>query len=106
MDDATSGRKTQGVRTGRLEALAPGQAIPFAGDRAAYVSDALAAAFQAGDRLVVVQDTGELLHVPAAEAEAAGSAVARATAAFWAMAILIGNTPMLKIAKHQHRSAI
>ena len=85
MDDATSGRKTQGVRTGRLEALAPGQAIPFAGDRAAYVSDALAAAFQAGDRLVVVQDTGDLLHVPAAEADAAGSAVARAAAAFSAM---------------------
>ncbi len=82
MDDATSGRKTEAVRTGRLEALAPGQAIPFAGDRVAYVSADLAAAFRPGDRLVVVQDSGDLLHIPAAHGEAARSAVASASAAF------------------------
>lgn len=42
----------------------------------------LAAAFRPGDRLVVVQDTGELLHIPEAEAMAASGAVARAAAAF------------------------
>lgn len=67
---------------GRLEALAPGQAIPFGGDRVAYVSPELAAAFRPGDRLVVVQDAGELLHIPAAEHAAARGAVGRAAAAF------------------------
>ena len=45
---------------------APGQAIPYGGERVAYVSPELAAAFRAGDRLVVAQETGDLLHVPAA----------------------------------------
>lgn len=67
---------------GRLEALAPGQAIPFGGDRAAYVTPELAAAFRLGDRLLVVQDTGDLLRVPAAEQRAADAAVGRAAAAF------------------------
>lgn len=67
---------------GRLEALAPGQAIPFGGDRVAYVSPELAAGFRPGDRLVVVQDTGDLLHIPAAEHAAAQGAVGRAAAAF------------------------
>jgi glutamate-5-semialdehyde dehydrogenase len=67
---------------GRLEALAPGQAIPFGGDRVAYVSPELASAFRAGDRLVVVQDSGALLHIPAREQAAAAGAVERATAAF------------------------
>ena len=82
VDDGASGKGATAVRTGRLEALAPGQAIPFAGDRVAYVSADLAAAFRPGDRLVVVQTTGDLLHIPAREAEAAGSAIARAAAAF------------------------
>jgi glutamate-5-semialdehyde dehydrogenase len=69
-------------RAGRLEALAPGQAIPFAGDRVAYVSPELAAAFRPGDRLVVVQETGDLLHIPAGEHAAAEAAVGRAAAAF------------------------
>lgn len=81
MDDGASGRGAAAVRTGRLEALAPGQAIPFAGDRVAYVSPELAAAFRPGDRLVVVQDTGDLLHIPAAEAAAAETAVGRAAEA-------------------------
>src|SRR4051812_20384197 len=47
--------------TDRLDHLEPGQAIPFGGDRVARVSDALAAAFQPGDRLIVLQDKGDLL---------------------------------------------
>ena len=82
VDGSTSGRETQAVRTGRLEALAPGQAIPFAGDRVALVTAELAAAFRPGDRLVVVQDTGDLLHIPAREHAAAEAAVGRAAAAF------------------------
>ncbi len=82
MDGSSSGREAQPVRTGRLEALAPGQAIPFAGDRVALVTAELAAAFRPGDRLVVVQDTGDLLHIPAREHAAAHAAVRRAAAAF------------------------
>ena len=56
---------TGAARTrGRLEALAPGQAIPYGGDACAYVSPELAAAFRPGDRLVVVQDTGFTAMLP------------------------------------------
>ncbi|TAJ69348.1 MAG: aldehyde dehydrogenase family protein [Phenylobacterium sp.] len=65
-----------------MEALAPGQAIPFAGDRVAHVTPELAAAFRPGDRLVVVQDSGDLLHIPAREHAAAEAAVGRAANAF------------------------
>ncbi|HEY9235292.1 MAG TPA: glutamate-5-semialdehyde dehydrogenase, partial [Phenylobacterium sp.] len=61
-------------------------AIPFGGDRVAYVSDALAQAFQAGDRLVVVQETGDLLHVPASVQAIADAAVSRAHQAFGELA--------------------
>lgn len=82
MDDGASSSSVEGVRSGRLDALAPGQAIPFGGDCVAYVSPQLAAAFRAGDRLLVVQESGDLLHVPASEHAAASSAVDRAAAAF------------------------
>ncbi|MDB5447577.1 MAG: proA [Phenylobacterium sp.] len=77
MDD---GAGTQ--RTGRLERLEAGQAIVYGGDRAAYVTAELAAAFRAGDRLLVAPDTGALLHVPAAEHAIAAAAVALAREAF------------------------
>jgi glutamate-5-semialdehyde dehydrogenase len=76
------GEQGHGRSVGRLEALSPGQAIPFGGDRVAHVSAELAAAFQAGDRLVVVQDSGALLRVPAAEHAVAEAAVGRAATAF------------------------
>lgn len=48
----------------RLEKLTEGQAIPFDGDRVALVDAALAASFAPGDRLIVVQDSGDLLRIP------------------------------------------
>jgi glutamate-5-semialdehyde dehydrogenase len=66
----------------RLEHLTPGMAIPFGGDRVTRVPAELAARFQAGDRLVVVQETGALLHIPAAQHAAAAAAVGRAHRAF------------------------
>ena len=69
----------------RLTALAPGMPIVYGGDRVALVSDELAAAFRPGDRLVVVQSTGALLHVPAAEQRSADEAVAAAARAFAAL---------------------
>ncbi len=65
-----------------LSGLVPGQPIVFGGNRVARVSDALAAAFADGDRLIVVNDTGALLHVEAAEWDRATDAVGRAHRSF------------------------
>jgi glutamate-5-semialdehyde dehydrogenase len=69
----------------RLDRLAPGMPIVFGGDRVALVSDELAAAFAPGDQLVVVQETGDLLHVPTRVRRLADDAVSRAQAAFQKM---------------------
>lgn len=72
--------------TGPLRFLTPGQLVPFGGDRVAVVGDDLAAAFVEGDRLVVVQETGDLLHIPRAEHERVHVAVGAALEAFHALA--------------------
>ena len=66
----------------KLQRLEAGQAIVFGGDRVVRVSEELAEAFVGGDRLLVVDRTGDLLHVPAAEQAVAAGAVDRASAAF------------------------
>lgn len=66
----------------RLTSLVAGQPVVFGGDQVAAVPAELAAAFQPGDQLVVVQSTGELLHVPAADHELVAAAVGRAVDAF------------------------
>ena len=71
--------------TAALDRLTSGMAVPYGGDRVAFVSDALAARFHAGDRLIVMQDTGDLLHIPAAQNAIASAAVGRAHAAFQQM---------------------
>ncbi len=71
--------------TAPLTALQTGMAIPFGGDRVTVVPPELAARFQPGDRLVVVQETGDLLLVPAEQQRIAAEAVGRAAAAFAAM---------------------
>lgn len=68
-----------------LVQLQAGQLVPFGGDRVAVVDAELATAFTAGDRLVVVQDTGDLLRIPAAEHAAAHDAVTEAIDAFAAV---------------------
>lgn len=65
-----------------LTALTPGQPIVFGGDRVTTVPAELAGAFRPGDRLVVVQTTGDLLHIPLADHELAAAAVADAAGAF------------------------
>jgi glutamate-5-semialdehyde dehydrogenase len=69
----------------RLTSLQPGQQIVFGGDRVATVDHDLAAAFRAGDRLVVEPATGALLHLPASEHTIASAAVTAATEAFAAL---------------------
>ena len=65
-----------------LDSLVAGMPIPFGGNKVTHVSPELAEAFEAGDRLVIVQDTGALLHIPAGEAEIAEGAVGAAVDAF------------------------
>lgn len=65
-----------------LNGLEVDQPIVYAGNRVARVSAELASAFTAGDRLLVVNDSGHLLHIPAAEWEIATAAVGRAHDAF------------------------
>lgn len=66
----------------RLTRLDVGQRIPFGGDRVATVSADLAASFLPGDRLVVVQSTGDLLHVPRSVGDIVDQAVTEAQSAF------------------------
>jgi len=65
-----------------LRSLEPGQTIIYGGNRTATVSAALASAFVEGDRLVVVNDTGALIHIPEQEWQTATNAVGRAHRAF------------------------
>jgi glutamate-5-semialdehyde dehydrogenase len=69
----------------RLETLTPGMPVLFGGDRVTHVSEALAAAFRPGDRLIVAQESGELLHVPADIHALAEAAVEQAAEAFEAL---------------------
>lgn len=68
-----------------LQSLTAGMPIPFGGNRVTHVNAELAGAFSAGDQLVIVQDTGALLHIPAHEAATARGAVSAAVEAFAAM---------------------
>jgi glutamate-5-semialdehyde dehydrogenase len=70
----------------RLHNLSAGMPIVYGGDRQTQVPADLAAAFRKGDHLVVVQETGDLLHIPAREAATAATAVDRAFDAFERMA--------------------
>lgn len=78
----TGARSVPAMEITPLTALAAGTPVVFGGDRVVRVPEDLAATFTAGDALVVVQGTGELLHVPAGDREAARTAVDAATRAF------------------------
>lgn len=65
-----------------LNELTAGMQIVYGGNRVAEVDAELADAFQAGDRLIVVQSSGDLIHIPAGDWDIAQGAVGRASAAF------------------------
>ncbi len=69
----------------QLTELTEGQRLVYGGDRVSVVPADLARAFVAGDRLVIVQDTGDLLHIPRAEHQSVAAAVAEAVGAFGAL---------------------
>lgn len=72
-------------RPEQLVSLAAGERILVGGDHFVRVDESLAAAFRPGDRLVVVHETGQLLHVPAAEQQLVHRAVSDSLAAFAAL---------------------
>ncbi len=65
--------------TERLTHIVAGTPVLYGGDKVTHVSPELAEAFQPGDHLIVVQSTGDLLHVPAAAHATAIQAVAAAS---------------------------
>ena len=71
--------------TEQLTSLTPGMPIPWGGTHVTRVPDELAAGFRPGDSLIVLQHSGELLHIPAAAADVASRAVDAAVGAFAAM---------------------
>lgn len=68
-----------------LTELIEGQLIVYGGDRVTQVSADVARAFTAGDRLVIVQGSGDLLHIPRAEHRLSSAAVDDAVDAFSAL---------------------
>jgi glutamate-5-semialdehyde dehydrogenase len=71
--------------TEQLTSLEPGMSIPWGGTNLTRVSDELAAAFESGDSLIVLQHSGELLHIPRAASQIASDAVGAAVDAFAGM---------------------
>src|SRR6476646_6175354 len=69
-----------------LTQLTAGQELVYGGDRVAVVPAELAESFHEGDRLVIVQETGDLLHIPRDEHSLVSAAVSDASAAFVALA--------------------
>ncbi len=65
-----------------LSKLEIGMKILVGGHHYVTVTEKLAADFQAGDSISVIKKTGQVLHIPKAEAEVARLAVAETTAAF------------------------
>lgn len=68
-----------------LTALSPGMLLPYGGNRWTRVPEDIAAAFQPGDHLIVVQTDGAVLHIPAAQYALVSRAVEQAQAAFTAL---------------------
>lgn len=68
-----------------LEKLEPGMPILFGGNRVTYVPKEIAERFRPGDRLLVIQETGDLLLIPEEQYRIATEAVEKAYAAFQAM---------------------
>ncbi len=77
-----------GAGGARLSAIPKGMPILFGGDRVTHVPDEVAEAFRPGDHLIVVQTTGDVLHIPAGIFAAVDGAVRRARSAFEALAPL------------------
>lgn len=81
-----------------LTRLEEGMAVVYGGNLVTHVDAGLAAAFTEGDRLVVVQGTGDLLHIPKADWERAANSVSAAVEAFSRMGTVTSD--QLKVFFH------
>lgn len=79
---ARYGAATVAGMTDQLTHLEPGMAVLYGGNRVAHVTPELADAFQPGDHLIVVQSSGDLLHVSASVHQTATEAVTAAARGF------------------------
>lgn len=68
-----------------LNTLTAGMVIPYGGNKVTQVDAELANKFEAGDRLIVLQDSGDLIHIPAEVSAIADTCVAKTQSAFRAM---------------------
>lgn len=68
-----------------LTEVSAGMPLLYGGDRLTFVPAEVAERFRPGDRLIVVQESGDVLLVPAEQQAIAAGAVGRACAAFAAM---------------------
>ena len=75
-----------------LDSLIAGMKIPYGGNKIAVVTDEIASAFENGDRLIVVQTTGDLLHIPSDVWDLSSQAVGNAHSAFLKMGAISDNT--------------
>ncbi|MFZ9231869.1 MAG: glutamate-5-semialdehyde dehydrogenase, partial [Ilumatobacteraceae bacterium] len=77
-----------GVRTGELTELVAGTRIPFGGSRWVEIDADTASRFRPGDRMIVIQEDGSLVHVPRSVAVTVDETVSRARTAFEAMGFI------------------
>ena len=75
-----------------LDSLIAGTKIPYGGNKVAVVTDEIASAFQKGDHLIVVQTTGDLLHIPSHVWDLSSQAVGDAYSAFLKMGAISDET--------------
>jgi glutamate-5-semialdehyde dehydrogenase len=85
-----------------LTDVTAGMAVLFAGNCLTHVSEEIARRFRPGDRLLVVQETGDLLLVPEEQHRTAAEAVGRASAAFRRM----GEVPDAAITRFYEEFAV
>ena len=68
-----------------LDSLIAGTEIPYGGNKVTVVTDEIASSFRKGDRLIVVQTSGDLLHIPSHVWDLSSQAVGSAHSAFLKM---------------------
>jgi glutamate-5-semialdehyde dehydrogenase len=87
-DPASNGKTGEPAGGGSLQSVEAGMPLVYGGNRVTAVPADVARAFRPGDRLIVVQSSGDVLHVPAAIYGEVDAAVVSARRAFQALATL------------------
>lgn len=80
------------METKSLDSLVVGMPIVYGGNKQLIVDESLAQRFKSGDSIVVVEDTGQPLIIPAEEKSRIESAVEKGLAAFYELSQLSNDT--------------